>query len=266
MIINGIIFGWASLLFVYLIKKSVKYTNNYIIVSKYEFNKSYSEQLLFKTKLLYLNSFINLNIIIQSIFELINNKNVPLIINILIYSLTTNLYLIILFLLIIKYLKIFDKENIFLWKILLCITFCNTIINSFLQTYINYEIFKTVKILIYDIIIIISSIKINKVLLNIRSLLISDHLNTININKNILIYNIFISIILLYHIITSIINVSKKSNNTYSVDNIIYPIIEIISIIIINEKIIKKKSKTIVENKNMINIDNPIYTQELGRK
>ena len=84
---------------------------------------------------------------------------------------------------------------------------------------------------------------------NTKKLLYENFYEINRINYNIIIYNIFSAFIVLYQIITTIIQLIKKDENT--IDSYIYPIIELISLILIIYWLFKKKHYN--------NINNPLY-------
>ena len=237
--IESILIGWSSLLLLYTIKKSIKYTLNYI------YNKSI---IIFKLYILYLCVLCNLLIFITT---LLKHNSLE---NILLSSIITNLFLIILFSLIIKYLNIINTDsNKKFWYILILISFLNTIILSLLQYYIDYTLYKSIKIIIYNLIIIIVSYKINLVLIVIKQILLEGGHSIKKAQLNIIIFNISISILILYQFITSVINLTIESNS-HLIDNILYPIIELIFIIILVGIFIKKPKEYTIST-----TINPIY-------
>lgn len=241
-----IIIGWSSLLFLYILKKTIKHTYEYIYLYRtaYDVNRDLLISLKFKLYIIYLCILSNVGIFTSL---MVKNNSLE---NILLSGLTTNIFLIILFSLIIKYLKIsFNKKLIFNWYVFVFVSIMNTIIFSFLQYYIDYVLFKSIKILIYSFIIIIISVKINIIMYNTKKLLYENFYEINKINYNIIIYNIFSAFIILYQIITTIIQLIKKDENT--IDSYIYPIIELISLILIIYWLFKKKHYN--------NINNPLY-------
>jgi hypothetical protein len=236
--IEQILIGWASLLLLYTIKKTIKYTLNYLY---------YKSIIIFKLYILYLCLICNILIFVTTLLEHNSLENI------LLSSIITNLFLIILFSLIIQYLNIINTDsNKNIWYILCIISFLNTIILSLLEYFIDYTLYKSIKVIIYNFIIIIISYKINLVLIHTKQILLEGGHSIKKAQLNIIIFNVSITALILYQFITSIINLTE-TNNSHLIDNIVYPIVEIIFIIILICFFIKKsKEYTITTN-------NPIY-------
>ena len=249
--INSIIFGWCSFLLLYLLKKIVVKIKHYKNNVLYNIDKEHTAKLLYINKILFVLICNTVLLLIQNIIELLKEqeKHVPLIIDILISSIIVNIFIILLFLIIFKILKILTNiKNIQLFiYIIIIISLINTIICSFIQAFYDYIIAKNIKIIIYTLLILIISIKLNFILFKIRQVLKEENLNIKSNTLKIIVFNIFISIIIIYQIITVSLNL-KYQKKELTKDNVMYQIFELLSIILLKFIILKKKStdKTVI--------------------
>jgi len=232
--IIDIIFGWITLLFLYEIKLFIIQSIKYRKILLYESNNIILRNLEFRLKLLLFCIIINLILIIQILTIDIEKVHV------IFSSITTNLFIILLVILIIKYLEAFNTTYIYVWKYYVIISsIFITIFCSFMQIFYDFFIFKVIKRCLFNVLFIITYININLILYNIRKLLIHERLSLDKININIIVFNSFFIIILLYQIITELIIISLITN--IKSDLYIYPIFEFIGLILIINFIIIKK-------------------------
>lgn len=201
----------------------------------YTLNHKYKLQKI----ILLLSSLMSLFLTIQSIDPQGYRDILPSIFEVLISSLTTLTGLIIMFVLIIVF-DTFIQDNINLfqinfWSIMIFISLIITITMDLLQVYVNRSIFRGIKLILFSIIITISSIKINYLLNYTYNLLVKQQDDTRRLVIHWILFNTFILFIVIYQFVSGCLTIIDKINNkpVLGADQIIFPLSEFIGIILV---------------------------------
>jgi hypothetical protein len=212
----------------------------------------------FQFLILILSTVMSLFVLIQNIDPYNYYAIYPKIIESLFSNLTTDIGLIILFLFISNYLKVLsfmDKDHKIFYVFSCLIIILSTFIFSFLETYVNYGLFRGIRLIMLSLICLGSTLGLNILMLKVLKMLTllntDDSVEELKQMKNKLLrytltFDIFILIIIGFQLYTAI---NSFSNNSVLIPNIspdmvFFRLAQIIGILFVIFFTYKKVNKT----------------------
>lgn len=184
-------------------------------------------------------------LVIQSLDPAGYNGSIPTLVDVLAADLTADFCLITMFMIIIEFIRVFldpftlNNWETHFWRTLMVSSFILSIVFSCLQVYVDRNVFRGVKLILYGLMVLSTVLRIDILVYHIRKHLSSSGVGrpTIKLDIYLILFNILAMFVGIYQIVTASILIADgldgRISTTVTADMIIFPLTELMGIIMV---------------------------------